>query len=155
MKSDVALIAEALLANIRCIEALIAKLPAADQAAVAETVKAANPTPAPTQVTTPAPAPTPIQAAAPAPAIPTPPVAAPIVGESAPTVAPAPAVANVTAPFNDKKGLTNFVMARYRELGPIKGAEIQRCLDECGVHNVNDLAESRYGEFYQKVMALV
>ena len=69
--------------------------------------------------------------------------------------APAPAPAAPAAPFTDAKGLTAYVMGKYRSLGPIKGALIQNCLSELGYKNINDVQPEYYGLFAQKVEAIV
>ena len=99
----------------------------------------------------PAPAPTPVAAAAPAPvaAVPAP---APMPAFMAPA-APAPAPAS-GAPFTDTKGLMEYVMGKYRALGPIKGALIQNVLSEIGCKNINDITTAQYGAFFTKVEAI-
>ena len=87
------------------------------------------------------------EAPAPAPVAPAPiPVApAPI------PVAPEPVPA---APFADGKGLIEYVMSAYKELGPEKGAGIQNVLVGLGVQNINDVKPEQYGQFYAAVEAL-
>jgi len=102
----------------------------------------------------PAPAPAPV-AAAPAPA-PMPVAAAP-----APTpmpafmqpAAPAPA-SGIPAPFTDEKGLMDYVMGKYRALGPVKGAMIQNVLSEIGCKNIKDVTADMYSVFFHKVEAI-
>ena len=90
----------------------------------------------------PAPAPEP----APAPVAPAPePAPAPV----APAPEPVPA-----APFADGKGLIEYVMSAYKELGPEKGAGIQNVLVGLGVQNINDVKPEQYGQFYAAVEAL-
>jgi len=108
----------------------------------------------------PAPAPTPVAAAAPAPvaAVPAPapvaaaPAPAPMPAFMAPA-APAPAPAS-GAPFTDTKGLMEYVMGKYRALGPVKGAMIQNVLSEIGCKNINDITAAHYGVFFTKVEAI-
>lgn len=69
-----------------------------------------------------------------------------------PVVEAAPA-ANA-APFTDGKGLIDYVMTIYKELGPEKGAKIQGVLTEMGLQNVNELRPTEYDAFYSKVEAL-
>ena len=69
-----------------------------------------------------------------------------------PVVEAAPA-ANA-APFTDGKGLIDYVMTIYKELGPEKGAKIQGVLTEMGLQNVNELRPTEYDAFYVKVEAL-
>ncbi len=97
--------------------------------------------------------------AAPAPVVPAPVVAAPVVPTPAPAVVEAPVtptavVQSGSAPFTDAKGLMAYVMKRYQELGPIKGASIQNVLTELGHKNINELKVEQYGEFFTKVEAL-
>ena len=58
------------------------------------------------------------------------------------------------APFTDGKGLIDYVMTIYKELGPEKGAKIQGVLSEMGLQNVNELRPTEYDAFYVKVEAL-
>jgi len=69
-----------------------------------------------------------------------------------PVIEAAPA-ANA-APFTDGKGLIDYVMTIYKELGPEKGAKIQGVLTELGLQNVNELRPTEYATFYAKVEAL-
>jgi len=86
---------------------------------------------------------------------------APVV-EVAPVVPAAPtfepvveaAPAGNAAPFTDGKGLIDYVMTIYKELGPEKGAKIQGVLTEMGLQNVNELRPTEYDAFYAKVEAL-
>ena len=100
----------------------------------------------PVAVTPVAPVPTPAPVAV-AP-VPTPnPVAAPI----APT--------STASPFGkDEQGndmtLLNYVMATYRALGPIKGAQIQPILTGMGYNNINEVRPEHYTAFYSAVEAL-
>ena len=86
---------------------------------------------------------------------------APVV-EAAPVMPAAPtfepvveaAPAGNAAPFTDGKGLIDYVMTIYKELGPEKGAKIQGVLTEMGLQNVNELRPTEYDAFYVKVEAL-
>ena len=100
-----------------------------------------KPTPVKAPIETPAPAPV-VEAAPVMPAAPT----------FEPVVEAAPA-ANAT-PFTDGKGLIDYVMTIYKELGPEKGAKIQGVLTEMGLQNVNELRPTEYDAFYAKVEAL-
>jgi len=66
-----------------------------------------------------------------------------------PVAAPAP-----SAPFSDNKGLLEYVMTVYKDLGPERGAGIQTILIEMGTQNINDLKPEQYGQFYTKVEGL-
>jgi len=112
-----------------------------------EAKETAEPTPAPV-VTTPAPVvttPAPVVEVAPA---------APVM-PAAPTFEPVvEAPAGVKAPFTDGKGLIEYVMSAYKEMGAEKGAKIQGVLTELGLQNVNELRPTEYDAFYTKVEAL-
>ena len=58
------------------------------------------------------------------------------------------------APFTDGKGLIDYVMTAYKEMGAEKGAKIQGVLTEMGLQNVNELRPTEYDAFYTKVEAL-
>ena len=75
---------------------------------------------------------------------------------AAPTFEPVveAAPAGNAAPFTDGKGLIDYVMTIYKELGPEKGAKIQGVLTEMGLQNVNELRPTEYDAFYAKVEAL-
>ena len=108
-----------------------------------EAKETAEPTPAPV-VTAPAPVVT-----APAPV-----VTAPVM-PAAPTFEPVvEAPAGAKAPFTDGKGLIEYVMSAYKEMGAEKGAKIQGVLTELGLQNVNELRPTEYDAFYTKVEAL-
>ena len=85
-----------------------------------------------------------------------------IAAEAAPVMPAAPtfepvveaAPAANAAPFTDGKGLIDYVMTIYKELGPEKGAKIQGVLTEMGLQNVNELRPTEYAAFYAKVEAL-
>ena len=93
----------------------------------------------------------PIETPAPAPVV----EAAPVM-PAAPTFEPVveAAPAGNAAPFTDGKGLIDYVMTIYKELGPEKGAKIQGVLTEMGLQNVNELRPTEYDAFYAKVEAL-
>ena len=86
---------------------------------------------------------------APAPVVTTPAMPA------APTFEPlVEAPAGAKAPFTDGKGLIEYVMSAYKEMGAEKGAKIQGVLTELGLQNVNELRPTEYDAFYTKVEAL-
>ena len=106
-------------------------------------------------------APAPVVAAAPAPVAASAPVAAP--APAAPVMppppvfeapAPAPAAPTAKAPFTDQKTLITYVMESYKQLGPVKGAQIQQVLGSLGVQNINDVKAEQYDAFYAGVEAL-
>lgn len=87
-----------------------------------------------------------------APVIETP--AAPVM-PAAPTFKPVAAEpAGAKAPFTDGKGLIDYVMTVYKELGAEKGAGIQGVLTEMGLANVNEVRATEYDTFFAKVEAL-
>lgn len=125
--STIQMIAQAVIANTKVIQSLIDALPHDAKVAVAEI---ASPTPAP--------APAPV-------AMPAPPVFAAQV--------PTPAQGSA-APFTDVKGMIDYVMGVYRELGPQKGALIQNVLTGLGYQNINDVTPEHYSALFQGVEQL-
>lgn len=96
-----------------------------------------------------------------------PPVAAinPIVVPPAPTpaagmpplptfTAPAAPVSTVICPFNDPKGLIDYVMNTYKALGPQKGTGIQGVMVNLGYQNINDVKPEHYQALYTGIEAL-
>ena len=127
----------------QAIIALTAKLESANVAPAAPVV---NPAPVNT-VTVAAPVAAPIP-------VPAPVVAAPVM-PAPPTFQPVPAApAPAGAPFSDPKGLIDYVMTSYKNLGPQKGAQIQKVLTDLGYGNINDVKPEHYGSLYQGVEAL-
>lgn len=104
-------------------------------------------TPAPV---TPAPViqPVPVQVA-PAPVAQAAPVMPPLPTFAAPPVQP---IASV--PFNDPKGMIDYVMTVYKALGPQKGAEIQGVLVGLGVTNINDVKPEQYQALFTGIEML-
>lgn len=100
----------------------------------------------------PAPAPAPLYgvmhgpAPEPAPAMPAPPVFA--------QPDPAQSAALPKAPFTDKKGLIDYVMSSYKDLGVAKGAQIQQVLVALGHQNINDVKPENYDALFAGVEAL-
>lgn len=137
-KSDVQIIAEAVLANARVLEALIAKLPDATKSAVAAEVSKATPAPAAVQ----APAPEPVITVSTMPAAPFPTPAAPA------------AASPSKAPFTDQRGLVTYTMGKYKSLGQEKGARIQDVLKSLGISNINEVPVEKYQAFYDAVEQL-
>lgn len=101
-----------------------------------------NPTPAPVPVATPAPV-----VAAP---IPTP-APAPVALPVAPVM---PAATVGACPFNEPKGLIQYIMDSYKALGPAKGASIQTVLVNLGYQNINEVKPEHYAAVYAGVEAL-
>lgn len=158
-KSEIMLIAEAILANARVLEALIAKLPDATKVAVAAEVSKATPAPAAVQVPTPEPVipePAPVtvttSAAMPAVPFPTEPVTTPAPIPPAavvPAAPPAPAAASPSkAPFSDQRGLITYAMNKYKEIGAEKGKQIQVILNGLGINNINEAKPDKYDAIF-------
>ena len=131
---------------------LEAKIEALTTAVVALTAKLGSvnvSAPAPVaQAPAPVAAPAPVYAApvaAPAPAMPAPPTF---------MAPPVPAATVTGAPFSDGKGLIDYVMGVYRELGPQKGAQIQNVLTGLGYQNINDVTPEHYSALFQGVEQL-
>lgn len=101
-------------------------------------------------------APAPIAAALTVPVATPAPVAAPVAMPAAPSfVAPAPVAAVAAgAPFNDPKGLLEYVMGAYKALGAEKGQQIQGVLTSMGYQNINDVKPEHYAQLHAGVEAL-
>lgn len=85
------------------------------------------------------------------------PVAAPVVEMPALPVfaaAPAPVAQTSGAPFTDSKGLIQYVMDAYRQMGAEKGAKIQNVLVSMGYQNINDVKPEHYGALFAGVEGL-
>lgn len=122
---------------------LATKLTAAPPPATVPNVPAPTP-PAPVMVQ-PAVAPPAPVTASPSNVMPPPPVFA------APVVNPAP---TGVAPFNDPKGLIEYVMAAYKAMGAAKGAGIQGVLGTLGYQNINDVAPAHYSALFAGIEGL-
>ena len=109
---------------------------------------------APPQATTPAAPPyvppqaAPVTQPAPAPPAAAMPTAPSFLAQPAPPVAAPVTPAGPALPFADAKGLTDYVMATYKTLGPEKGAQIQGIIQHLGHQNVNDLRPDQYAQFH-------
>lgn len=55
------------------------------------------------------------------------------------------------APFTDPKGLMDYLMKRYSELGAEKGAKIQDVLKSLGVSTVNEVKVEQYDALFAGV----
>jgi len=153
--STIQMIAQAVIANTKVIQSLIDALPHDAKVAVAE-IASPTPAPAPAPVAMPAPAPVAMPAPAPAPAAMPAPVPAPVAMPAPPVFAaqvPTPAQGSA-APFTDVKGMIDYVMGVYRELGPQKGALIQNVLTGLGYQNINDVTPEHYSALFQGVEQL-
>lgn len=96
---------------------------------------------------------TPVAAPVAAPAPVAPPVAVATMPAPPTFVAPPPPAAPV-APFTDAKGLMDYVMSSYKNLGPQKGAQIQGVLGTLGVSTINEVRPEQYGALFAGVEAL-
>ncbi len=182
--NEIEIIAQAVLANCRVLEALIAKLPDQSKVAVAAEVAKATPVPAAvqapatvtvTEVAAPAPtvapvAPAPIPAApvmaTPTPVAPAVPVMAspsngmpppPFPGvSSAPHVEPAPVVIPDECPIKDRHSLTQFMIAAYQRMGNSRSEDLRLCMEKAGAEkgNVNKVTEAMYEQVWRNVLAL-
>jgi hypothetical protein len=84
------------------------------------------------------------------------PVAAPVTAAmpAPPTfVAPPPPAAPV-APFSDAKGLMDYVMSSYKNLGPQKGAQIQGVLGSIGASTINEVRPEQYAALFTGIEML-
>ena len=90
-------------------------------------------------------------------------VVAPVAAPIAAPVMPAPPsfvtpqavfVPQNGAPFTDPKGLIDFVMTSYKNLGPAKGAGIQGVLTGLGYQNINDVKAEHYAALFSGIEAL-
>jgi hypothetical protein len=102
------------------------------------------------------------QAAAPV-AVSAPVAAAPVVATPAPVAAPvtpaapvveAPVQAAPTCPITDQASLVAYVMTSYKEMGPVKGNQIQGVLAALGITNINEATAAHYPAIYSGVEAL-
>jgi hypothetical protein len=60
----------------------------------------------------------------------------------------------IAIPFNDGKGLVDYVMGAYKAMGPEKGANIQGVLVSLGYQNINDVQAKDYEAVFKGVEAL-
>lgn len=81
-------------------------------------------------------------------------VAAPAMPAPPTFVAPVLEAAPTGAPFTDGKGLIDYVMSAYKQMGAEKGARIQNVLMSMNYQNINDVKPEHYGALYQGIEAL-
>lgn len=154
MKSEILVIAEAILANTQILKLLLDKLPDAAKAEVAATVNQVTPVAAPVKeakkpVEVEIPVLVPPKAEIVAPTLPV--VAAPTV----PTVTLAPVVASPSdCPIKDAKSLMDYVMGAYKALGPQKGAAIQGVLNSIGCQAINEVRADQYAALFAGIEGL-
>lgn len=88
-----------------------------------------------------------------APVVATPaPVAAPVAAAAPVVQAPVPAATN--CPITDQASLVAYVMTSYKEMGPVKGNQIQGVLATLGITNINEAKAEQYAAIYSGVEAL-
>lgn len=88
-------------------------------------------------------------AAAPAVTIPT-----PFTAPAAAPVAAAPVQTAPACPITDQASLVAYVMSEYKNLGPVKGNQIQGVLAALGITNINEAKPEQYAAIYSGVEAL-
>lgn len=147
MKSEILVIAEAILANTQILKLLLDKLPDAVKAEVAHAVNQVTPVAAPVvaakkpvEVEIPVLVPAKVEAA-PIPAV----VVAPVVISAAPVA---------TCPITNGKELMDFVMSAFKSMGPEKGARIQEVLQSIGCAAINEVRPDQYAALYAGIEAL-
>ena len=143
MKSEILVIAEAILANIHVLEMLVAKLPDESAAKVKEIVATPAPVVAakkPVEVEIPVLGPAKVEAA-PIPTV----VVAPVVVPAAPVA---------TCPITNGKELMDFVMSAFKAMGPEKGARIQEVLQSIGCAAINEVRPDQYAALHAGIEAL-
>lgn len=147
MKSEILVIAEAILANTQILKLLLDKLPDAVKAEVAHAVNQVTPVAAPVvaakkpvEVEIPVLVPAKVEAA-PIPAV----VITPVVVPAAPVA---------TCPITNGKELMDFVMSAFRSMGPEKGARIQEVLQSIGCAAINEVRPDQYAALYAGIEAL-
>ncbi len=149
MKSEILVIAEAILANTQILKLLLDKLPDAVKAEVAHAVNQVTPVAAPApvvaakkpvEVEIPVLVPAKVEAA-PIPAV----VITPVVISAAPVA---------TCPITNGKELMDFVMSAFKSMGPEKGARIQEVLQSIGCAAINEVRPDQYAALYAGIEAL-
>jgi hypothetical protein len=66
----------------------------------------------------------------------------------------APAAAAPGCPITDQPSLVAYVMASYKEMGPVKGNQIQGVLAALGITNINEAKPEQYAAIHSGVEAL-
>ena len=66
----------------------------------------------------------------------------------------APVQAAPACPITDQPSLVAYVMASYKEMGPVKGNQIQGVLAALGIANINEATTAHYPAIYSGVEAL-
>ena len=73
---------------------------------------------------------------------------------AAPVAVPAPVAAAPACPITDQPSLVAYVMASYKEMGPVKGNQIQGVLAALGIANINEAKPEQYVAIHAGVEAL-
>ena len=122
---------------------------AASLATIAEALKSRTPNDT-RQAAAPVAVPAPVGNVQPAPT-PT----APVTVTPVAPAAPAPASASPSnCPITDQPSLVAYVMTSYKEMGPVKGNQIQGVLAALGITNINESTAAHYPAIYAGIEAL-
>jgi hypothetical protein len=79
----------------------------------------------------------------------------PVMATPAAPAAPVPATASPSnCPITDQPSLVAYVMASYKEMGPVKGNQIQGVLAALGITNINEAKPEQYAAIHSGVEAL-
>ena len=152
MKSEILVIAEAILANTQILRILLDKLPDAVKAEVAAKVEQVTPVAAP--VVTPVKKPVEVEIPVLIPSkvveVPAP---IPVAVTPVPVVVPV-AVTSATCPITNGKELMDYVMSSFKSLGSEKGARIQEVLNGIGCAAINEVRADQYAALYAGIEAL-
>jgi len=80
---------------------------------------------------------------------------APVTAIPVAPAAPVPASASPSdCPITDQASLVAYVMASYKEMGPVKGNQIQGVLAALGIANINEAKPEQYVAIHAGVEAL-
>lgn len=103
---------------------------------------------------TPVVAPPPVLNAVPVISVPTPVTPAAVMPPPPVFTAPAPVAPVANVPFTDGKGLIDYVMKSYSEMGTEKGAGIGNVLNQLGYKNINDVKPEHYAALFAGIEGL-
>ena len=80
---------------------------------------------------------------------------APVMATPVTPAAPVPASASPSnCPITDQPSLIAYVMTSYKDMGPVKGNQIQGVLAALGIANINDATADHYPAIHAGVEAL-
>lgn len=80
---------------------------------------------------------------------------APVMATPVALAAPAPAsVSPSNCPITDQASLVAYVMSEYKNLGPVRGNQIQGVLAALGITNINEATAAHYPAIHAGVEAL-